>query len=307
MLRPHWRYRSEDAPPRRGRQALRIDEVTVGIAAIVPTAERQIVVASDAMISFGDWSIPAADETIRKSYAIAGKWGVLFAATDTTAFQPVFFGIREALGFNGLPDTNDHEAEVVRTAAQAAYEKEFNYRFFTRHLARFGFEDVSEFKRDGFSQMGKEFHAEYSYKLATFDLGLELLVYGFDPHGNPHVFEVENPGQIKNHDFLHYAAIGTGSNMAYAALARKKLTPGLEETIYRVLDAKFSAETATGVGKKTHVVTMTQTGKLGFMAQKEIEDVRSIWQKLMKQTEPKDAIEVISTSRAVTHISDGER
>jgi len=91
--------------------------------------------------------------------------------------------------------------------------------------------------------------------------------------------------------------------MAIAALSRRKLTAGLEETIYRVLDAKFSSETATGVGKKTHVVTRSKDGKYGMMRPEQIEAVRVAWQKQLNLPEPSEALDTIRKSRAFKAIA----
>ena len=55
-----------------------------------------------------------------------------------------------------------------------------------------------------------------------------------------------------------YAAIGSGTLMALAALNKKPIGPTLADTVYRVVDAKFSSETARDVGKKTHVITLNK-------------------------------------------------
>jgi len=132
--------------------------MTVAIAVIAPTAEKQIVTASDAMISFGNF-IPATDEAVMKNMSIAHNWGIMYAASDSTAFQPVLDELLDRLHPSGTTSeairTAEVSAEDVRRAAQAAYEQEFDYRFFTKHLARFGFEDIGEFRRDGYSQLGK--------------------------------------------------------------------------------------------------------------------------------------------------------
>jgi 20S proteasome alpha/beta subunit len=285
---------------------LGLDQMTVAIAAIVPTQEGQIVAVSDARISWGD-NHPAADELVLKNRRIAFKWGVMFAATDVSAYQPAVTEIQGKLGYEGSKNREEFKADEVRELARSAYERVFEDRFFREHLARFGFANIAEFRRDGFNQMGKDLYHEYAYKLARFDLGLELLVYGFGEGGKPHIFEVLNPGKVIDHDIQQYAAIGSGCTMAYAALSRKKLIPGLEETIYRLLDAKFSSETASRVGRKTHVITMNRDGKVGMMRPEHINQVRAIWDKIMAQNEPADAVDVISKTDAVTALSDGSR
>ena len=230
-------------------QNLRVDcDMTVAIAGFTAPADF-IVTVSDARISHGE-AIPAADDGTMKNRKIATTWGMMFAASDATAFIPVVSSCYDALAFTGGKGDPLAEEKQVREAVLAAYEKEFNDRFFREHLARWGYSDISDFRRTGFNDLGKDIYGDYAAKLARFDLGLELLVYGFNQAGNRHIFEVANPGKILSHNLRGFTAIGSGAWMALAALNRRPLTPGLPETIWRFLDAKFSSETAAGVGEK---------------------------------------------------------
>jgi hypothetical protein len=277
-------------------------DVTIAIAAVVPKSDREhIVTVSDARLSHGE-IIPADDATM-KNRKLAEKWGMMFAAEDSSAFIPVFSDAYSSLQRieEGIIADGD-----VRDAVQKAYENEFNERFFRQHLSRFGYSDISDFRRNGFGELGKDTYSEYARALASFDLGLELLVYGFAPSGYPRLFEVANPGSVVSHDLRGYATIGSGSLMALAALNRKPLIPDLADTIYRLLDAKFSSETARDVGKKTHVIVMNKQGKHGSLHQADIEKIRLIWQETMKQPNPPTAIDIINNSRAVKATWDGE-
>jgi 20S proteasome alpha/beta subunit len=253
-------------------------DVTIGIAAFV-SSFHEIVTISDARLSYGE-SIPADDTAVMKNRRIADKWGMMFPAEDSTAFTPVLDTVHEALKLtsNGQSSGVDFDFDVVSKTVQAAYEKEFNERFFREHLARFGYADVTDFRRNGFQEMGKDLYSKYADALAKFDLGLELLVYGYNGKDRRFLFEVSNPGKIISHTMRGYAAIGSGSLMATAALARKSITPGLAETIYRILDAKFSSETARDVGKKSNLITINSSGKVSAMSQGEIDKIREIWE-----------------------------
>ena len=81
----------------------------------------------------------------------------------------------------------------------------------------------------------------------------------------------------------------------------------LENTIYRLLEAKFSAETAGGVGKTTTVALRNKEGRVELLPRTEIEEIRKIWQRDVAQVpDPPAAIELLEKSRAVTDIA-GER
>ena len=128
-----------------------------------------------------------------KNIKIAGKWSMMFAAEDATAFTPVSTETMKIL-LDLDPHSpqqytdRDFSIRAVMDAARQAYEKELVSVFFQEKLARFGFTDIAEFRRVGYAEMGKDLYHQYAMDLAKFDLGLELLVYGFDVHGNPTIF-----------------------------------------------------------------------------------------------------------------------
>jgi hypothetical protein len=277
-------------------------DVTIAIAGFVP-ARDEIVSVSDARLSHGE-SIPAADDATMKNRKIATTWGMMFAAVDSTAFVPVVNAVQSTLNVaEGKREFKDADELTVQKVVQEAYEREFNERFFRENLARFGYADVSDFRRNGLAELGKDLYTQYAVELAKFDLGLELLVYGFDPDsGASQLFEVTNPGKITSHRLRGYAAIGSGSLMALAALNRKAITPGLPETIYRFLDAKFSSETARDVGRKTHVIITKSNGQHGILPQKTIEQIREIWEEKQKQIEPETALSIIANAPPVTQL-----
>jgi hypothetical protein len=218
-----------------------------------------------------------------KNRRIAQKWGVMFAATNATTFIPVVNYLREKLSYTEFVE-NNFTPEEIEEHLRVAYEREFNERFFRAHLARFGFHDVADFRRNGFAEMGKDLYGEYADSLARFDLGLELLAYGFGPQGQPYLLEVMNPGVVECHNLRRFAAIGSGSLMA-------------------LLDAKFSSETARDVGKKSFVITMRGDGTYSAMAQAEIEAVREIWEQELMRPNPSDAMDIIKNSKAVTSLT----
>jgi hypothetical protein len=260
-----------------------------------------LIAVCDARLSYGE-AIAAADDATMKNRRIAQKWGVMFAATNATTFIPVVNYLREKLSYTEFVE-NNFTPEEIEEHLRVAYEREFNERFFRAHLARFGFHDVADFRRNGFAEMGKDLYGEYADSLARFDLGLELLAYGFGPQGQPYLLEVMNPGVVECHNLRRFAAIGSGSLMALASLNRKPIPDDFASCLYRLLDAKFSSETARDVGKKSFVITMRGDGTYSAMAQAEIEAVREIWEQELMRPNPSDAMDIIKNSKAVTSLT----
>src|SRR5262249_31922111 len=151
-------------------------------------SEGVIVTASDARLSYGE-VIPAADDATMKNRKIGWKWGMMFAAEDSTAFIPVLSAVYESNAYTTGDEHTDIDDKTVRKNVQAAYEKEFDERFFREHLARFRYKDIADFRQNGFTELGKDLYYEYARELGKFDLGLEILVYGFTESGGRHIFE----------------------------------------------------------------------------------------------------------------------
>jgi hypothetical protein len=135
-----------------------------------------MVTVSDLRLSYGDM-VAADDQAVMKNRKMAHGWGMMFAAEDATAFPPVIHSVYDALGWDGKQGKK-HNAETVRVAVREAYEKEFNERFFREHLARFGYSDIGDFRRNGYQEMGKDLYSQYADALARFNLGLESVLSG---------------------------------------------------------------------------------------------------------------------------------
>jgi hypothetical protein len=92
---------------------------------------------------------------------------------------------------------------------------------------------------------------------------------------------------------LRYALVGSGYWMASASLKRKPLALDFDSMVYRLLEAKFSAETASGVGKRTTVSFMRPDQHNCMMPPNQIEEVRAIWEAQMRLPEPAQATAII--------------
>lgn len=255
------------------------------------------------MLSSPSGVVQAADNATLKSRKISKRWALMFAAADANLFLPIVKNCWDSLASRG----ENHDLDVVQNAVAAEYIRLFDAEFSAAYLSRYNIPNIRAFRETGLLQFGQDRFDRICDAIDKFDLGLTMLCYGYDTKKAPHIFEIANPGKITNHDLLGYAVIGSGWYMATASLHRKALPPDLEMMIYRLLEAKFSAETAPGVGKSTSLLTMNSDGKDGFMGSGSIEKVRMIWERTLKEPEPQDAIELISKTEAVRRISDGER
>jgi hypothetical protein len=263
--------------------------LTIGIVAI--TGDNNfIVTGSDRLVSSNEGVVQGIETTL-KARKIAPSWGLMFAATDANLFLPIVREVWDRLGH--VDQTHDLE-EVQRVVADV-YREKFDKAFTSGYLVRYGFKSIADFKAAGFVQFGEHKFQDICDAIDKFDLGITLLGYGFDDERMPHIFQVDNPGRVTSHDLLRYAVIGSGYYMAMASLHRKKIPYHLDPLIYRVLEAKFSAETAPGVGKNTSLLWMDRVGETKSIGYGSIDEIKRIYCETLTSPEPEHAIDIIST------------
>ncbi len=132
-------------------------------------------------------------------------------------------------------------------------------------------------------------------------MGVDFLVYGYSGDTrSPSLFEINGKGRIIDHMALGYAVTGSGYWMSSASLRRKPLDIDFESRLYRLLEAKFSAETASGVGRKATTVTFKRQDQHDYILPQEIvEKFRTIWDAKMREPEPLDALKIAGEAKMV--------
>src|SRR5208282_6422375 len=100
-----------------------------------------------------------------------------------------------------------------------------------------------------------------------------------------------NPGIEDVYDTPGFWAIGSGSHMALSMLfyRQQSVITDLAHTIYNVCEAKFMAESASGVGTQTflHVSTPYGTAPCGS---EETTKMRPLWERGGRPKIPKKAL-----------------
>lgn len=283
---PSWK-RSKGAPDRAtllGELGL---NVTICIAAKIH-APRYIVAVSDRMMSFDD-QIPSADDAVVKTLSISRHWVLMFAATDTTRAWAVVRKVRERVrGFT------DESAETMTAAVREVYANEVRHQIFVRYLERIGFSSVDQFRSEGPALPTRDF-SRILKCLDRFNLGVQLLLCGIDPRqSTSHIIEIENPGIESDHSLAGYWAIGSGTHMATASLTGRPLDQfSVETLVYRLCEAKFCAETASGVGKSTNVLLIDDAGSHRHLPTSSVRKIREIWESARASPGPPEALHEI--------------
>jgi hypothetical protein len=229
------------------------DDVTIAIAAITKPDD-VIVCVSDRMISFGD-ALPADDNAVIKAVKLNDQWEAAWATNTVAVILPIVDEVRKRFATN--PPVSGAEAAH---GVAAVYSEMLQGQFVAQYLNRFGYTKVEQFRKEGRADLGDDQFRDLCAELARFDLGgTSFLLFGHEDRLRPRLFEICDPGRSVDLNMLGYGVIGSGYDMARASLRRRAFI-GLEDTVYRLLEAKFSAETATGVGKTTTVLLRNREG-----------------------------------------------
>jgi hypothetical protein len=264
--------------------------VTICIAAKASFGDI-IVTVSDRSLSHGDL-VPASDDTL-KAYQLWNSWGLLYSANDIGPVPGIVSAVRTELH----PVRENLTVEVVREAFRKAWRKSATERAADRYLARLGFSSIEHFRQIGFHELGEAEFARLSQKIETFDPEISFLVYGFDQDvaHQAHIFEVNTPNDgrdlITDDDIQGFGVIGSGLWPALGVL-KSRSVGGLheaDEVAYALCEAKFAAESASGVGKATTIMAFSRSGKNVQFTPAEIEQIRGIWEETRKQIVPDDA------------------
>jgi hypothetical protein len=134
-------------------------------------------------------------------------------------------------------------------------------------------------------------------KVSNFDLGLEILAFGFDERNQSWLIDIANPGVAIEHDSPEHWAVGSGFHAAMAVLNARAPAPyehDQETYIYRLCEAKFAAELAdTAVGRATYVMVWYPGGDWSILFDKQIEAIRAVCAKDRYRPIPRRAKKII--------------
>ena len=114
-------------------------------------------------------------------------------------------------------DAGTHSLPVVTAAVRDAFTEQLIEKQTELVLARYGL-NMSDFVRTGPATFGEQVFTSMKYQIDAINLDCVLLVLGFDEDSRAHIFTVEEPGVICNHDLSGFWAIGSGANRALSSL-----------------------------------------------------------------------------------------
>jgi hypothetical protein len=228
-----------------------------------------------------------ADDAALKHHALHRDWFGLFAG-NVGAAGPVF---RRAATI--LEAADSHTVDAVRAAVAAAYEQERMAQAEATVLGVYGL-SMQEFGATGAKRFAPEIFNKLCERIDSVSLGCDFLVCGFDqldPNGYPHVFTVTD-GVANDFFPTGWWAIGSGAINAIGVLAQWQHHWGsdLLTTTYRLLEAKFAAESALGVGReRTFVYIQRYRAPFILIDEETIHKIRNWWKAKMQIFPPESA------------------
>lgn len=210
---------------------------------------RAMILAADKMIGIG-WIETEPD--ITKILDLHKNWKVLFAGDDITPVANIVDRARASLSPEQKP-----QLQAVIDAMQASYEKQRKDDADDILLAPRGW-SRQDFIDKGKALLPETLYSDLEDKLSKYDLGIQLIVAGFDSSGDGHIFCMDSEvkrGTPQRCDIPGFAAIGGGGIGGSYMMHFRKCSPQMKirEALYYCLEAKWFGEHAGNVGLRTDV------------------------------------------------------
>ena len=236
--------------------------MTLCIAALADD-RRTILIAADKMVST---SFIQSQLPISKIFKVHSNWYAMVAANALPGAFPIIDDIRERLQAQTNYSVND-----MTVIASQCYQKERLTHAEGQFLSPRGL-DINTFLNNGKDILPELTLQEINRSLGEFNLGVSLLICGFDVDGTGQLFTVRNPGIAERHDIPGFAAIGSGYYGAFYMMLYRELGPSTpaSDWLYYIWEAKGFGEQAGGVGEQTDLFIakrnngLMRVDKLGY-------------------------------------------
>jgi len=220
--------------------------MTLCIAALADD-RKAIVMAADRMVST---AFIESELEISKIIPIGDNWWIMLAASALAGAFPIIDNVKVEIA-----QASEHDVEDVVRIVADCYQEERRRRAEAQFLLPRGF-TVDSFLAQGKAALPEITFRELDLALSQFDLGVSLLVCGFDHKKMAQLFKVDNPGIGSRLDIPGFHAIGSGFYGAEYMMYYRELscvTP-VHEWLYYIYEAKGFGEQAGAVGEETELL-----------------------------------------------------
>jgi hypothetical protein len=224
--------------------------------------------------------------------ALSEEWKLAYACDDIGMIFPIF---QRALDL--LRPHNRVDSKQIMQIVQDAYVHVLQNDFFSRQIARYGYQDFSDFQSNGKADLG-DVYFELMREFSKHSIGVDLIIMGYDHQNHGRLFGIESPGRNTDYNLTKTAIIGSGYWPAQASLTRRPMNYFLYPTIYRLLEAKFCAEGGT-VGRRTTAILFGRNRPPEILKKEDIDAIRRAYDKTVTADNPTEAIDFIESIPAV--------
>jgi len=258
--------------------------------------EEFIVTVSDRRLTY-DEGMPGTDDAVMKFHFLADGWWLLYSGNNLSHLNGVIEHARNLLIIGGSDNVG---LRGVRHAVCAAYQAARNNAAYEAFVLPHHYATLAEFYERGLANLGEKGFTQITDKIAEFDLGLEFLVFGFSPDtgAKSHIFDVVNPGFHRDWDLEGFGIIGSGWRLALGSITSRHQGDFLEveDAVYRLCEAKFTAESAPGVGVATTVFILRYDGQVKALPRKDIQLLRETWDQSRRAPIPANVTKIVRES-----------
>lgn len=265
--------------------------VTITLACIT-VPDDVIVCVSDRKLSWAGDRIQADDNAIYKTLGLSMEWKLAYACDDIDMIFPIFQRTLDLLRPLGRVD-----GQEIRDIVHEAYVHVLQQDFFSSRLARFGYNDLADFKVRGQADLGPVYF-ELMRDLSKHSINVELIIMGYNKQNQARMYGIDADARHTDYNLTKTAVIGSGYWTAQASLTRRPMNYYLYPTIYRLLEAKFCAESGT-VGKRTTAILFGRDKIPAILKTEEIEEIRNAYDKTVTVDDPQEAMDFIEAIPAV--------
>jgi 20S proteasome alpha/beta subunit len=247
------------------------ENTTICIAAIVD--DQYIAVVADRKFSYGFISSDYANKL--KPVGKKKSWCVMYAAENVGPIPDILARVNTQLGDEEF--TPERIADVFCKSYSFELQRHIERSILSRY--KLTFPDFLASKK----QLDNRTYAKIQGQIEAADLRIAFLIRGFDSDRQPQLFSIGNPGVSYSRNEEGFAVIGIGYDAATTMLCRGyHIHLSLGESVYRLLEAKFVAEDASDISKKTQLLVFGYEPKKEFLGgwlldQKKIDTVRQEW------------------------------
>lgn len=225
--------------------------MTICIAGI--TENRKVVAFTDKMLTLGA-PVKTAFEITENSKAIKlGDKVVAMFAGDVLKANSILNRAKTKI------QNSNTGTEKIAEIVKDAYKEQWVNDIEEALLHRFGLDRKSFINKQ--KELEPELVKNINNTIGNYNLGVEIIIAGVDTDTSPHIFKLENPGIMQNHDSIGYCCIGSGTQHATFSLIESEYNPAFDEakSVHTILQAKKRAQYDPGVGELTDIVLINDS------------------------------------------------